>query len=143
MLGKIFIGMLCVFLLLGAFAVPISNGIKGWRTDDITENKLVTTGSGVTSANVVLSRDLYQANTGEVTSITSTIEETPVASSYTEATKTLLVTELEQSQSRTLTIEYNSETEDTTMRVLGPFLSLLIFGGILAAIVYGVVRGRG
>jgi hypothetical protein len=144
MLGRVLVAIIAIFLLLGAFAGPISDGIKTWRSDSLTQNEAgVTTGAGVTSANVTLDYDLFQADATNVQSITSTIEETPVATSYDEDTNALLVSDLTAEQTRTLAITYLSETEDTVMRVLGPFLAFLIFGGILGALAWGVVKGGG
>ena len=93
----------------------------------------------MTTANVTLSYDLYQAATAEIIEITSTVgTDTPVGSTYTEATKKLLVSGLTADTSRTLTIEYYAETDDDTMRIIGPFVGFLIFGGIIFAIVWKV-----
>lgn len=139
MVGRVFIAVIALFLLLGAFASPINDGIKTWRTDDVSENFNVTTGAGETGDNVTLSYDLYQAATAEVQSITSdNVSDTPVANSYVEATKALEITGLAASDTRVLTVAYYAETDDRVMRILGPFLAVLIFGGIVSAILYGM-----
>ena len=66
MMGRVFIGILAVFLLLGAFATPINDGIKTWRTNDTSEDFAVTTAAGVTNANVTLAYNLYQEALAEV-----------------------------------------------------------------------------
>ena len=143
MMGRVFIGILAIFLLLGAFATPINDGIKTWRTNDTSEDFEVTTGVGVTSANVTLSYNLYQEALAEVQSISSNdTDDTPVATTYTDATKVLLVSGLDDSTVRALTVDYYAETDSTVMRVLGPFLPFLIFGFLLMATVWGVVKGR-
>ena len=143
MMGRVFIGILAIFLLLGAFATPINDGIKTWRTNDTSQDFEVTTGVGVTSANVTLSYNLYQEALAEVQSISSNdTDDTPVATTYTDATKVLLVSGLDDSTVRALTIDYYAETDSTVMRVLGPFLPFLIFGFLLMATVWGVVKGR-
>lgn len=143
MLGRVLVAIIAIFLLLGAFASPIANGIKTWRTNALTQNPEVTTGGGVTTANVTLGHDLFQADATNVQSITSTIEESPVATSYDEDTKALLISGLTAAQTRILTITYLAETEDLVMRALGPFLGFLIFGGILGALAWSVVKGGG
>ena len=137
-MGKIVIGILCIVLLVG-FSGAITNGIHDWRIDEVTQTFSVTTGSENTTANIVLSRDLFGDSVSEVESIASTIAENPATGTYTAGTNTLNVTGLTGSQTRTLTIVYNSEKEDTIMQTLGPFLTVLIFGGILGAIIYNVV----
>jgi len=142
--GKVFIAILAVFLLLGAFASPIREGIEGWRTDDTTEAfSPVTTAAGVTSANVTLAADLFQDSTSKVVSVSSNTTETPVATSYDAATNYLLISALDADTTRTLTINYYADVDDTVMAAIGPFLTFLIFGGLLVAIGFGVKSRRG
>ncbi len=142
-MGKVLVGILAVFLLLGAFASPINTGIKGWRSNDTSEPFIVTTAVSVTSANVTLSYDLYQATLAEVQSITSTDgTDVPTWTAYVEATKKLTVGGLNDDASRTLTVHYYAETESDVMRVLGPFLSILIFGGLLFGVIMGIFGKR-
>jgi hypothetical protein len=143
MLGRVVIGILAIFLLLGAFATPINDGIKTWRTNDTSEDFEVTTGAGVTSANLTLSYNLYQEALAEVQSISSNdTDDSPVASAYTDATKVLLVGGLDGDTVRTLTVDYYAETDSTVMRVLGPFLAFLIFGFLLFSIVWGIAKNK-
>ncbi len=143
MIGKVFMGIIAVFLLLGAFASPINDGIKSWRTSDTTETFLITTAAGVTSANVTLGHDLYQYATSEVEDFSSNeTGDTPVADSYVSATKILLVTGLDSSKTRSLEVNYYAETDSTVMRVIGPFLSILIFGGLLFGIIWSIFGGK-
>ena len=144
MMGRVFVGILAIFLLLGAFATPINDGIKTWRTNDTSEDFEVSTGSGVTSANVTLSYNLYQEALAEVQSITSNdTDDIPIASTYTDATKVLLITGLDDEETHALTVDYYAETDSVVMRVLGPFLAFLIFGFLLMGIVWGIVKGSG
>lgn len=140
-MGKVFVAILGVFLLLGVFATSINTGIKGWRTVDTTESAVVTTAAGITTANVTLTGDLFQNNITEVISITSNVTgEEPVATSYASSTNRLLVSALDANTSHRLTLNYYAESENTVLRVIGPFLALLIFGGLLAALVMGVLK---
>ena len=139
MIGRVFVGILA-FILLAAFAGAITSGIKTWRADDVTQNAVVDTAAGVTTANVTLSRALYQDEVTEVISISSTIEESPVASSYDSDTQNLLVAALTAETSRTLTVNHYSEQEDDVMQALGPFLTFLIFGGCAGAILWGIFK---
>lgn len=141
MAGRVLIGVF-TFILLCAFAGSISLGIKNWRTDDVSQSAAVNTGAGVTSANVTLTRDLFNDEVTEVQSISSTLSETPAANNYTSDTNVLNITGLLESQSRTLTIVYYSEIDDTLMGVIGPFLSFLIIGGCAGAILFYIWKGR-
>jgi len=133
-MGRVFFAILAVFLLLGAFASPINDGIKGWRTVDTTQNFAVTTAAGVTAANVTLISDLYRDLVVEVISVSSNITETPVATSYTEASNYLLISSLTANELRTLTVNYYADSDSDVMKAAGPFLGILIFGGLLFAI---------
>jgi len=142
-MGKVFVAILAVFLLLGAFATPINDGIKGWRTVDTTENYAVTTAAGVTTANVTLTSELYRDNITEVISVSSNESgETPVATSYAEATDYVLISALDASQTRTLTVNYYADSDSPVMIAAGPFLGILIFGGLLFGIFMGARKGR-
>jgi len=144
MIGKVVVGILAIFLLLGAFSSPIIDGIKGWRTNDTTQDFVVDTAVGVKTANVTLAYELYQAAVPEVISITSTLgTDNASATKYTEATQVLLVDGLSADNTRTLTVNYYAETDDSVMRVLGPFLGVLIIGGCVAFILWGMLHGRG
>jgi anti-sigma-K factor RskA len=141
-MSKILMAILALFLLFGAFAVPITDGIKGWRTDDTTQAFVVVTAAGATTANVTLTSDLYQDKASEVISISSNETEAPVATSYDSATNHLLVSALNAATTRTLTVEYYADTDSTVMNAIGPFLAVLIIGGLALATVYGVWKAK-
>ena len=144
MMGRVFVGILAIFLLLGAFATPINDGIKTWRTNDTSEDFDVNTAAGVTGANVTLSYNLYQEALAEVQSISSNdTDDIPIASTYTDATKVMEITGLDDSEGHALTVNYYAETDSLVMRVLGPFVAFLIFGSLLMGIVWGIVKGKG
>ena len=141
---SIFVGIIAIWLLIGPFHPGISAGITGWRTNITTEAFVVVTVGGNTSQNVTLGHDLFQSATGEVISLTSNVTETPVASDYDTDSKNLLVGNLDTDTTRLITVEYYAETDDDVMRVIGPFLSVFIFGGLAFAILasaYAELKG--
>jgi len=143
-MGKVFFIILAVFLLFGAFSSPILDGIKGWRTEDVSENHVsVTTAAGVETANITLDRDLFQDNASEVISITSNITgEEPLATSYTASSNRLLVSALNEDDTRTLVVNYLADSESSVMAAIGPFLGVLIIGGLVVAIFAGAFGKR-
>ncbi len=143
MIGKVMLAILALFLLIGAFRVPITDGIKGWRTSDITQIAPAITAAGVYSDNIELSYDLYQASLAQVVSISTNSTGAPAPSGYTEDTKVLLVTNLNPSETVSLSIRYYAETDDEVMRILGPFLAFLIFGGLAGMIIYSMFQKQG
>lgn len=138
------VNLLAIFLLLGAFAVPILNGIKTWRTDgEATQTASVTTAAGATSANVTLAKDLYQANITNVSSVTSSEgTDVPAVSAYDETTKKLEIAGLDDDLTRTLTIVYYGETDQEIMRIIGPFLGILIIGGLVVLLLWDTFTGK-
>ena len=141
MIGRVLVGIIA-FILLVAFAGAITLGIHGWRTDDVSQGFVVSTGVGETTANVTLSRDLFNDEVTEVQSISSNISESPFVSSYASATNVLLVAGLAASESHALTVAYYSEVDDTVMQILGPFLAFMIFGGCAGAILFSIWKGK-
>ena len=139
-MGKVVIGVLCLVFLLG-LSGSLNTGIHNLRVDAVSQTFTVVTTDN-TTASVVLSRAVFSDELTEISAVTSSIVETPVAATYTALTKTLLVSGLELNTSRTLTVAYSSEKEDTIMMVIGPFLTILIFGGILGAIIYYIWKGK-
>jgi hypothetical protein len=144
MVAKAAGAILGIFLLLGAFSSPILDGIKTWRTDGLaTQTTVAATAAGVTSANVTLAKDLYQANIVNVDSLTSTDgADAPAVTSYTEATKVLLISGLNDDSSRTFTISYYGETDSDVMRIVGPFVGVLLIGGLAALMIWSVFEGK-
>lgn len=143
MLGKVLGGIFVLVLLFAGFGTIISEGIHNLRTDEQVQNNIVVTGMGITTADVVLTHALFNDNTAQVASITSTLAETPVATTYTAATKTLTISALTANDTRTLTISYYTELDDEYMQIIGPFLTFFIFGGILAGVAWGIWQGFG
>lgn len=141
MVGRIFIAILALVLLFG-FSGVITTGIHDLRTDEVIQSEEVVTGVGETTADVVLNSALFRDGISEVDSITSTVEETPVSSSYAAETQTLTVSGLDADETRTLTITYYTELDDVYMGIIGPFLLFIIFGGIIFALIWSVVKGR-
>lgn len=140
-MGKVLIGIIAIFMLLGAFASPISAGIKTWRTNDTTESFGVTSDAGG-AANMTLSHDLYQASKDEVQSVSSNVAAGAYASSYVEATKMLVAGGLTALTTQTLTLRYYAETDDTIMRIIGPFLAVLIIGGLVVAVIWEMLSKK-
>ncbi len=145
MVGKVLIIIFALFLFFGYVIGYLGDGIKDWRSDPYTESFLAVTAGGVTSANVTLSYDLYQAKTANVARITSSNGgDTPVASAYDEDNIRLTISGLAAGTSRTLTTTYDGETDDPVMRIIGPFILAIIVLIVLYALFHGVLKkGRG
>ena len=126
-----------IFLLFILFAVawtPLSQGFQKARTDNVTQNFVVTTTGANTTANVTLGRTLFLDQTDKVGSITSNATETPAVLSYDAASQKLLVANLNAATTRLLTVNYAADTTDQTLYTLGPFLGLFVVLLILGVI---------
>jgi hypothetical protein len=142
-MGKVLFIVLAIFLLLGVFATPILDGVKSWRTQDVTENFVVTTASGVTTSNITIGQVLFQSDVAQVLSVTSNdTGEAPVATAYYETTNKLLMSALNPSTTRTLTVNYYAESESSIMQALGPFLGIFIIGALIVTIFMQAKKGR-
>ena len=140
-MGRI-LGAIAILILLFTVArVPIGQGIDGLRSDNITQNIVVTT-SGSSNATLVLTSDLYLGSPSRVASITSNITETPLPIAYVVATKILTVDGLNATATHLLSLNYAANTADSTWSMLGPYMSILIYGSILSGIGYGLYKTR-
>jgi hypothetical protein len=129
--------------MMFAFSGTINSGIHNLRTEQAVDVAIdVTTAPMVYAADVVLDSPLFSHNINQVISIESTEAETPGATAYDENTQTLTVGELLDDETRDLTVVYYTEVTDQMMPVVGPFLPFLVFGGIVAAIVFSIWKGR-
>jgi len=114
------------------------------HTNDVLQTEEVTTGVSETTADVVLDYELYEGDVLNVKTITSTeATDVPVASTYTEATRTLSITGLTESKTRTLSITY--ETVSTNVYTgLGSIVKvapLIVFVGLLASGGFAMYKG--
>lgn len=138
MIGRVFVAILALVILFG-FSSVITQGIHGIRTETVIQvEEDVVTDPAETTTDVILTSALFNDSITQVDSITSTISETPIASEYDSGTQTLTVSNLDDDNTRTLTITYFTEMEDQYMGIIGPFLTFLIFGGIIFALIWGV-----
>lgn len=115
------------------------------KVKDVDEDHLVSTGAGVTSANIVLYDDLYDSNLTYVDEIYSSDgSDTPVATDYNTVTRTLTVGGLAESTDRTLQIDYRTDALEDVVGIrqfgnLAPFLimaALIATGGGILVHVY-------
>lgn len=142
-MGRVFYVIIAVFLLLGCFSTLIISGINDWRTDETEQSYAVTTAAGVTTANVTLSKDLFQDDVSYVNTVTSNVTgETPVATTYTSATNVLLLSALNASETHTVTVNYDADTDDTVMGAIGPFMAFLVIGSLLVTVFMRGIKNR-
>ena len=138
---SVIVGLIMVAVLFVIFPI-VMDSTHELQTDVYVQSEAgVTTGVGETAADVVLTKALWDDDTAHVSSVTSDeVTDTPVKGTYTAGTKTLNVTGLAESKTRTLTItyEYDGLTTYTGMGALVGVAPLLIFISILGVVMGGL-----
>ena len=142
------VGLIMVAVLFVIFPIVMTSTHE-LQTDEYIQTEAdVTTDVAVTTADVVLTKALWDADVAYVTSVTSDLEtDVPVADSYVAGTKTLTVSGLTVSETRTLVIthEYDGLTTYTGMGALVAIAPLLLFIAVLGVVIgglYGSFKGR-
>jgi len=142
--GSVLMGIIMVAVMFVLFPIVMDSSHE-LQTDVFTQAEAaVATGAGEVAADVVLTEALWNDSNTYVTSVTSdNVLDTPVAGVYTAATQTLNVTGLAASDTRTLTIvyEYDALTDYTGMGQMVAVAPLLLFMGVLGAMVFGLYKG--
>jgi hypothetical protein len=142
MAKRVLLGVLTLVMLF-AFAGAIASGIWSFRTDTLTQAYSGTTGVAETSVTLTLTRDLYENEVSNVISVTSNeTGETPVATSYTGATNALVVASLPADTARMLTVNYYADKQDDILNAFGGYMTFLVFGGIIGAIIWSIYKKR-
>jgi len=144
--STILIGILAILMIIitVAFLPDLFESVHDARAGSDTVSANVTTTAGDNDATITLIRSLYNDSLASVTSISSNVTaDTPVATNYVDASKTLTVGGLQASKGHMLTVvhEYDQTDEFTGA---GPSLAimptLVILGiiGIAGALMYKV-----
>ncbi len=132
------------FLALVAVIILMPNvmtSLESFRTNSQTDSRNVATAAAVTNASVTLSHSLWSDDTAEVSSIASDVTtDNPIASAYTTASKSLLITGLTaNTASHNLTIIYataalGSYAGADTLAGIWPLLMWMVVIGLAVAI---------
>ncbi len=131
------IGAILIILLMAAGLTAITN----FRSAAYVEPHVVTTGGGITTADVVLTQSLFDDDTSFVTVTSNVTGDAAIPSSYVAATKILTVGGLLASESHYLyvTYRYGQLTSywgaDLAARTWPIFLILGIIGIIVGAVI--------
>jgi len=108
------------------------------------EEDVVVTGEAETTGAVVLNYALLDDDVANVTSITSTeATDVPVADSYVAGTKTLTVSGLTASKTRTLTTTYKTLSQNvfTGFGSIAAVAPLIVFVGLLFSGGFAMYKG--
>lgn len=117
----------------------IDDGLTQETTQSIAG---VTTGAGVYSANVTLSRSIYNDDTTSVSGISSNLSaDSPTAADYNSVSRNLEVSGLDASGTRTLTVEFMISSTtlpsgSTAFLTLARWFWIFAITGMLAGAIY-------
>ena len=142
--GSVIVGIIMVALMFVIFPI-VMDSAHTLQTESYNHTEAtVETGVGELTADVVLDEPLWSDSTVYITSVTSdNVADTPVKGVYTAGTKSLNVTGLAASESRALTIIYETDGlgDYTGMGALVAVAPLLLFLGVIGAVVGGLYAG--
>lgn len=130
--------------LLMIIATPsVFDAIDDGITDDYSQSFAgVTTGAGEYSENVTLSRALYNNDADSVTSVSSNVSsDSPTAGTYNTVSHAVEITGLEQSQVRTVTVNFEIDSTSlptgvATFAGLFRWFWIFIITGLMVGAVY-------
>lgn len=132
--GAVF-GIIIIMIAL-ILSPQLLTAFDSWSYSESTTLAAITTGPGVSTGNATLGYELFNDNLDNVTGINSTdTTDTPAPSSYSHATRALAIAGLTESATRSLTITYYTERDDSLLSTIAPFMGILI---ILFLIILGV-----
>ncbi len=145
---RIFYAFLVVFVAAILFMLPITAAVYDFRTDLKEDSIFFQAGAGVTGANVTLIKPLYNNDIATVSVLSDEQADTPVVTSYTSATRVLLVNGLAASTNRTLEVSYDYDALNGSPAVnilvdRIAWIWLLVVIGIAPAALASMFIGRG
>lgn len=128
------IGVIIILILFGTMIVGINQAQTDERLDGFVG---VTTGVGVTEADVVLVADPFNNDILNISAIVSTNPlDAPLPDSYVGATNTLTVRGLNANDTRTLNVTYAYGSLTGNAAAVGSFLDMIpIFVSIAAVLI--------
>lgn len=104
--------LLFAALMLAFFAPFVIAQNTDFRTSEYTAPYIAATAPGVTTADVVLTQDLFNNATANVTISSNNVLDAPLPFAFVSATDTLTVSGLAADDSRTLTLVYKISALD-------------------------------
>lgn len=107
--SQIFYSFLIMMVSVFLWILPISESTYAFRTDLREDSFTVSTGAGVTSANVTLFDEVYDDDTSTISIVSDDVDDTPLYSSYNSTTRQLTFSGLAASTDRTVTVTYDAD----------------------------------
>ncbi len=140
------LGLIAIFFI--AFQLPtLFDAVTDFRTTELTEGYVVTTGGADTTATITLAKELFQGDIIYARTSSNVTLDVPSPQSYTSATRAVLVAGLQVSTTRMITVVYNTPklgiyaTADVSVSFFPAFLILLMIT-LPVIIIVAAVKGR-
>jgi hypothetical protein len=128
------IGVVVVIMMLGAMMLALN----AFRGTEISAPYNVTTDGSTEEATVVLANDVLDDNLIHIAVTSSDGDDAPVPFTYVESTKSLTITGLAISTTRTLTVVYQAVAQDGIVDLLAKYFPVFLILGIIA-VVAGII----
>jgi hypothetical protein len=114
-----------------------------FRGENYTEPHIVPTASAITSADMILADPVLDNNTVNITVASNNVNDAPVPFAYSPTNRKLTINGLNPSDTRTLTVVYQTPRLDPFTDTAARFFPAFLIIGCIAAIggaVYGAVH---
>lgn len=137
--------LLLTAMVLMLFAYPVIVSLNDFRSRDYAEPHIVTTGGGITTADVVLVNELFSNATANAVVVSTDADDAPYPTAYVPATNTLSIAGLAAATTRTLTVTYRIAAlsdypgADLSAR-FWPALLVLGIIGLIGGAIYNATR---
>lgn len=127
--------------------LPVDEAIYDFRTKLREDTFNVETGGGVTTANVTLTKVLYDDDTDTIDILSDISEDTPLFGSYYVPTRALAMTGLAVSSNRTITVTYDIDSLGgsgaiNTLVDIIPWIWMLVIIAFAPAALFAIFTGR-
>ncbi len=144
---RIFNGFLIVFVAVLLWLLPVTGAIYDFRTDSRTDTFLQETLPGETTANVTLTKPIYDDDTNTIDLLSSISTDSPAYASYNATSRLLGIDSLAASENRTLTVSYdidalNASPAISTLMDNLPYLWLICIAVFPGAALVAIFTGR-
>jgi len=144
---RVFYSFLIIFGAVFLWLLPITTAIYDFRTDLREDSFAVETPGANTTANMTLTKPVYDNDTNTIDLLSSLATDTPTYASYNGTSRLLGVSGLTASENRTMTVTYDIDalvanpSISTLMDVL-PFIWLICIAVFAPLGLFAVFTGR-
>lgn len=138
--GGLFAAIFSIVVMI-LFLPGLFDKVADARVDPATQQFSVTTGVGVTTANVTLNQPNFHENSVEGISVESdNSDDVPAPTDYVSSTRALTIGGLEAGYTRALTVDFEVEALDDSFDVGVSVVPYLLLFGVIALIIGFIIK---